>query len=274
MKYKSLYLCALLLAACGDQVDDRFKDEFYRRGPQTAAGISIAVPTTPTLPVTIGAGLVPDLGVTAPAESFTVPTLTPVIAPVEAPTAVVSAPTTPAVPPVVLAPVSLVPPQNPLSLGNTGSLGLEDTEPMLLAQYTPPFQQNPDFYQPKFMGINSTESVVIAVPKPPQEASPCVAATIIVAPIMAQEHQYDSWWLLASLTNTKTFVQFNQQQFYWATQISDQEVAVVPTGVAIGPDKLKNWKIDTGFAVLSYQLINVLQVLRKFPTNPDEPCVG
>ena len=258
MKYKSLYLCTLLLAACGDTIDDRFKDEFYRRRPETVATISIATTPEPTLPVTLGAGLVPDLGTATPLETLPVPTLTPVTG-----TAAV-----------VLAPVSLVSTQNPATLGSTGSLGLEDSEPVLLAQYMPTFQQNPDFYQPKVLGPDSQEQVDIAVPKPPVEASPCVSAAIVLAPIMPQEHQYENWWLLASLTNTKTFVQFNQQQFYWATQISWQEVAVVPTGVTVTADQLKNWKINTGFAVLSYQLINVLQVLRAFPTNPDEPCVG
>ncbi len=255
MKLQLLSLCLLLtLAGCGDYLDTTSKSS-----AQPQPDISVAVPQPTTVPITIGSGVVPDTGATTTTQTFLVPQLTSV------PGILTPAP--------VLVPVSSIPDANPLSV--TGSLGLEEAEtPVILAQYQPQYQQNPGFYDPKVMGLNSQESVAVAVPKPPLEASPCVSASIIIAPIMAQEHQYNNWWLLASLTNTKTFVNFNQQQFYWATQISDQEVAVVPTGVAVGPEQLKNWKIDTGFAVLSYQLINVLQVLRKFPTNPDEPCVG
>jgi hypothetical protein len=178
--------------------------------------------------------------------------------------------TVPEQPTVVSSPLPNNPSFNPVTNNtNTGS-SLVETD--ILAQYMPnPYHRNMMPATVSLMGLDREDFLNLEVPPPPHEISPCYNAVMLsnTVPIMDPKYQYNGWWLLASLTNTKTLQIATQPQLYWATQLTDTEVGIVPTDVTIPG---LNEKLKTDYGMFPYYYVNRLDYVSRFPVNPDEQC--
>jgi hypothetical protein len=175
---------------------------------------------------------------------------------------------------IVSAPVQLDPiteqPLPPLKIvqkpvANTGSAYLPD-EPILLAQNSP----MPQIYMqpPKLMGTDTLETIKATINEPPPEISPCYGAVLAHnVPVVDKQYQYNGWWLLGTLNNSNT-------NFYWATQISANQVGAVPSGYVASFSEPPEARFDLGYAQLPYQWVSRLGYYSGFPVNPDEKCAG
>lgn len=152
---------------------------------------------------------------------------------------------------------------------NTGSSLVADVA--LLAQANPHDRYMPHKQVTELFGTDTEAVTEIGLTTPPHEISPCYGAVMLsnTVPVMDSQYQYNGWWLMASLTNTKTYQIETQPQLYWATQLSDTEVGVVPTNVTISGT---NTKIQTDFGTFPYYYVSRLGYIAGFPVNPDEPC--
>jgi hypothetical protein len=148
----------------------------------------------------------------------------------------------------------------------TGSTYLPE-EPIVLAQNN----QMPQIYMqiPKLMGTETLQTIKADIKEPPAEISPCYGAVLTHnVPVVDKQYQYNGWWLLGTLQN-------NSANFYWATQISVNQVGAVPSGYTAGfSETPPDAKLDLGYAQLPYQWITRLGYYSGFPVNPDEKCAG
>jgi hypothetical protein len=148
----------------------------------------------------------------------------------------------------------------------TGSTYLPE-EPIILAQNN----QMPQIYMqiPKLMGTETLQTIKADIKEPPLEISPCYGAVLTHnVPVVDKQYQYNGWWLLGTLQNNST-------NFYWATQISVNQVGAVPSGYNPNfSEPPPDAKLDLGYAQLPYQWISRLGYYSGFPVNPDEKCAG
>lgn len=165
--------------------------------------------------------------------------------------------------------------------------------PIEVAQYAP----HPR-YQPRYMptpvivslkGENSTQVVQLAINEPPEDINACLQTVVVnTIPVAESEHQYNTWWLIASPTQI-FFVpeQYESEEeprqvqepkiaLYWAKQISEDEVVVIPASneKPITLEKASNFKINTGFTTLPYMFINRLDVYGSIPKDRTDKCLG
>jgi len=127
------------------------------------------------------------------------------------------------------------------------------------------------------VGESAESWLDIKLAEPPLDLTPCNNGIILTeeaSKIIAEEYQYNSWWLVAS----KSSIGINWQDknaiyLYWAKQVSDTEVGLVPIKENYTLQELGNIKINTGFAQLPYQWINYLNRYTGIPTNPEQPCI-
>lgn len=167
---------------------------------------------------------------------------------------------------------------------DTGSTNIADESPALLAQgYHPRYYRGGmemPVYSPvvvMLQGENSSTVIKLDIKEPPPEISPCYRGTMLGngIPIVDKEHHYKSWWLMASKTPIENPHQTKLVYFYWATQISEHEIGIVPTDFStdkINSNNPQNAKIDIGFATLPYQWISRLEFYQGFPSIDDEEC--
>jgi hypothetical protein len=149
-----------------------------------------------------------------------------------------------------------------------------------MAQYGPRRGPPQYVYKPvivTFRGENSSESIKIEIPPPPTEMNACNASIILGEgiPMAEKEHRYGDWWLMATTTSLVGFSPDTPVYFYWAKQISANEVGAVPTGFGtsdINQDKPQNVKINTGFAEVPYQWVSRFEMFNHFPHMVEEPC--
>jgi hypothetical protein len=190
---------------------------------------------------------------------------------------IVDAPTPVVDKPVVEPPVVVEKPIDPDT--ETGSV----EKPRTLAQAgipPPHFSRRgyapPEQVQVKLLGQYSEKWVAINLSKPPLDLTPCNHGIILskeATEIVSDINQYNSWWLVASKSAVaKNWRQNKNVYLYWAKQISDTEVGVVPVADEYNAEELTDVKINTGFAELTYQWISPLQMYTHIPTNPEEPC--
>ncbi len=212
------------------------------------------------------------------ADSETQNASVPVVPTLPEPEAIVIAPL-PQPEPIVIPPIAEVPPITPEPAPETGSTNLQ--QEMLLAQYGPP-RRHPREYVVKpvivsFLGETATKTIDLSIPAPPSEMSACNSSVILGPgiPLVDKKHRYGDWWLIATTTSLIGFDPDTPVYFYWAKQVSAQEVGAVPTGFGtakINPEMPDNAKINTGFAEVPYQWISRFEMLNHFPHMQEEPC--
>jgi hypothetical protein len=202
-----------------------------------------------------------------------------VIAPLPQPEPIAIAPL-PEPPPVVIPPLAVITPITPdpnatVPPPETGSANLE-----LLAQYGPPRGYREYVYKPvvvSFLGENTTKSVELLLPAPPEEMNSCNSSIMLGTgfPIVEPEYRHNDYWLIATTTSLVGFSPDTPVYFYWAKKISENEVGAVPTGVGtdvINQNKPQNIRINTGFAEVPYQWISRFEMFNHFPQMIEEPC--
>lgn len=154
----------------------------------------------------------------------------------------------------------------------------------------------PDDLIPRNMGENVEQIVELNLPEPPNELHPCKMGLNLQIqrtpyPIMAAENRYQGWWLLASYIGYErdraappNFINLRQinkpnnteiAYFYWARQLSEVEIGIVPTGFSTA-DLIKNGspgnvKIETEFTVLPYQWLGIMRA-GTLPVDEEEKC--
>ena len=161
--------------------------------------------------------------------------------------------------------------------------------------YTQPIVKIEDLI-PQMLGENSEQVVELNLPEPPEELHPCKMGMSLNIhrspwPIMPTEYRYKGWWLLASYIGyerspeappnyviLRQIPNFNKRDmiyFYWARQLSEREVGIVPTGF-ITVDLIKNnipvnAKIETESTILPYQWIGMMSA-SILPLDEEEKC--
>lgn len=164
--------------------------------------------------------------------------------------------------------------------GGTGTGGTDtgSVNPELLAQASIParYYRYPPHYAPvvvSVLGKNSTDTVEFDVSTPPEDVTPCVQGVRVHSPIpvLEEAHQYNSWWILASATDTLQ-TRKNSIYFYWARQISDSELGLVPILTPIDLNSPKEVQLDLGYVKLPYQWVSRIESFGPIPVNPEVSC--
>jgi hypothetical protein len=193
-------------------------------------------------------------------------------------------------------PVAVVPPPRPPGPDYSRMM------PGMMPGMDPRGYLRPEDLTLSFKGMNSQEVIKLDIPEPPEELHPCQLgmtlirngpSSVLPAAMMPPEYRYNGWWLLASFqglgrhpNSSQTFIQLNSLSkpgnrqvayFYWARQLSEIEIGMVPTGVetdlVIKDEAAQEVKIDLDYAVLPYQWQGIAWG-NLLPITEEEKCLG
>lgn len=154
---------------------------------------------------------------------------------------------------------------------------------ILLAQvdsnmYHPRYGKIPQ-YEPVFIslyGENTDNTLELTTEAPPLDVTPCNNGVILYSKVPSPDikYYYNSWWLFASSTNTNQRDQETNKKvyFYWAKEISDDELGLVPIITDLQLEKPENKKLDLGYTTLPYQWVSQLENYINVPVNPEVSC--
>lgn len=178
----------------------------------------------------------------------------------------------------VPAPVTVPEPEpEPVPTTDTGSTD-PTLKPVLVAQAFHPRHRG--ISDPVIVSVHgeiATDAVdLLPSQLPPEDVTACNQGIILYVrlPNPGAQHYYNSWRVLASSTNAspRQTEHVKKVYFYWAKEIAQDELGLVPIITDLVIAAPTNKKLDLGYMVLPYQWVSRLDNYSQVPVNVEETC--